>query len=73
MPQRAEDIRRAHLSDVMDALRDYVEQGHAISLETAYIAEDRGTITIGIDLSLFHPILSEASRQRFGQEDGRSA
>ena len=66
MPERAEAIRRAHLSDVMEALKNYTEAGHEISLETAYVADDRGTITVSIDLSIFHPMLQELSAKRFG-------
>ena len=66
MPEHADEIRRAHLSDVMEALKLYAEAGHEIALETAYIAEDEGTITVSIDLSIFHPLLRELSEQRFG-------
>ena len=66
MPERAEEIRRAHLSDVMEALKTYAEAGHEIGLDTAYLAEDRGTITVSIDLSVFHPLLRELSEKRFG-------
>ena len=66
MPERAEEIRRAHLSDVTEALKSYAEEGHEISLETEYIAEDRGTITFTVDLSRFHPMLQQLSQRRFG-------
>ena len=69
MPQRAEEIRRAHLSDVAEALRLYIEAGHDVSLETAFIAEDQGTITLGLDLSAFHPLLRTLSEWRFGVTD----
>ena len=65
MPERAEEIRRAHLSDVMEALKTYAEAGHEISLETAYVAEDHGTITVSIDLSIYHPMLQRLSERRF--------
>jgi len=66
MPERAEAIRRAHLSDVMEALKNYVKAGYEISLETAYVAEDRGTIAVSIDLSIFHPMLRQLTDKRFG-------
>jgi len=50
----------------MAALRQYIEEGHEIGLETAYVAEDHGTITVTIDLSIFHPMLQSLSEQRFG-------
>ena len=73
MPERAEEIRRAHLSDVMEALKSYAKAGHEISLETDYIAEGRGTITVTVDLGRFHPMLQQLSQRRFGvaeQDDG---
>jgi hypothetical protein len=75
MPHRAEEIRTAHLLDVMNALRVYTERGHEIALETSFIAKDRGAITLTLDLSEFHPLLTELMNERFGiqyapQRDG---
>ena len=42
MPERAAEIRRAHLVDVVQALLKYVEAGHKISLMTAHLGTTPG-------------------------------
>ena len=64
MPQRAEEIRRAHLTDVVRALLAYVEAGHEISFVTEHLGQDSGQIAFTIDLSAFHPLLQDLTARR---------
>ena len=64
MPERAEAIRRAHLLDVVDALRTYIEEGGAIALETEYVAADDARIVFAVALDRYYPTLQRLMQER---------
>ena len=69
MPRRTAEIHTAHLIDVTDALRQYIEQGAPVHLETEYVAEDEARVTFTVDLRMYYPLLQELTRRRFPPDD----
>ena len=71
MPHRADEIRIAHLLDVIEALRQYIEQEAPVTLETEYISEDQADITFSLDLRTYYPLLQHLTELRFPASPGK--